>query len=26
LSFVERHALWSAEQKEAASRARRIVE
>jgi len=26
LSFVERHALWSAEQKEAASRLRRIVE
>ena len=26
MSFVERHALWSAEQKEAASRARRIVE
>ena len=26
MSFVERHGLWSAEQKEAASRLRRIVE
>ena len=26
LSFVERHGLWSAEQKEAASRLRRVVE